>query len=107
MRENIKDGHTSLLSSSKTSSKRKYKVAWCLYQAIKIRDIAALRHARMICLFRDERKTRLAVSARLVAADLVTTALSFGHMRDTGTGAKHVTLATYNILKDTLNVSHR
>ena len=59
-----------------------------LYQAIKIRDIAALKHARMICLFRDERKTRLAVSARLVAADLVTTALSFGHMRDTGTGAK-------------------
>ena len=46
VRQNIMDGHTGL-----QDSKRKYKVAWCLYQAIKIRDIAALKHARMICLF--------------------------------------------------------
>ena len=97
VREKIMDGKTTF----KKRMKQSYKLAWCLYQAIKLRDIAALKRAKMICLFRDERKTRLAVSARLVAADLTTTSLAFGHRREVGTGAQKVTLGTYKILKDT------
>ena len=91
------DGKTTF----KKRMKQSYKLAWCLYQAIKLRDIAALKRAKMICLFRDERKTRLAVSARLVAADLATISFAFGHRREVGTGAQKVTLGTYKILKDT------
>ena len=41
----------------------------------------------------------MAVSARVVSKDLIVTSFSFGHEREHGTGARNVTLATYQILK--------
>ena len=90
----FKAGHVNL------SSGKDFKLAWCLYQAMKKRDVAVLKRATMICLFRDERKTRLAVSARVVTSDLQSVAMSFGTRRDLGTGSKEVTLGTYRIIKD-------
>ena len=92
--QRIRDGNSVL------KSKKQFKLAWCLYQAMKVKDLAALRKYSMICLFRDERKTRVAVSARLISADLETRCVSLGAKRELGTGAREITTGTYNIIKD-------
>ena len=81
-------------------NKKQFKIAWCLYQAMKAQDLALLKHACMICLYRDERKTRLAVSARLFSSDLATRCITLGAKREIGSGARDVTMGTYNIIKN-------
>ena len=80
--------------------KRSYKIAYCLYQAIKSKEIQEMKQASVVCLFRDERRTRVAVSARLVSADLSSVDVNIGvKRRESGTGAMAITQTTEELLK--------
>ena len=75
------------------------RIMWCLKEALCDDDREALKSARAISLFRDERKGRLAVRYRAVNQNLDEFSGTLGQERDFGTGATKITEATARIME--------
>ena len=75
------------------------KIAWCLLQAMKEEDRAAIRGCMFISLLRDERASRLHIRFRCVNKDLEVHSGTLGMEKDFGTGASAVTTATERIMR--------
>ena len=76
-----------------------YKMLWCIGEALKDQDRLAIKNAKALSLFRDERNGRLHVRYRAVDNDLNETSGTLGQARDFGTGATNITNATAAIMK--------
>ena len=76
----------------------RWRLVWCVSEAIKEYDRQVLTSARAVALFRDERKGRLAMRYKAVDADLAESSGSLGQERDFGTGATNITAATQRII---------
>jgi len=81
------------------SSKKLWQGAWCLNEAVKSIDRNLLANAEAISLFRDERKSRLAMRFRAVKHNLEVRSGTLGQQREFGTGAANITTATSNIIE--------
>ena len=75
------------------------RIMWCVKEALCADDREALKSARAISLFRDERKGRLAVRYRAVNQNLDEFSGTLGQERDFGTGATKITEATARIME--------
>ena len=82
-----------------TVGRKRKQLLWCVEEAIKSEDQAAIWKAAAIFLFRDERHSRLLLRFRAVQNDLTCTRGVLGKERDFGTGARNLLQATVNILK--------
>ena len=86
--------------ATKKNDKRKMKAAWCLHEALVSIDRAFLRTASSICLFRDERQSRLLLRFRAVRRDLIVKSGILGQVRDFGTGSTSITEATLKVINN-------
>ena len=72
---------------------------FCLAEAIKAEDQQFLARACAVCLFRDERKGRLAIRFRAVTEELQVRSGSMGIEIDCGTGGRNLTQGTHRIMR--------
>ncbi|CAK0809178.1 unnamed protein product [Prorocentrum cordatum] len=75
------------------------RILRCLKEALCADDREALKPARAISLFRDERKGRLAVRYRAVNQNLDEFSGTLGQERDFGTGATKIMESTFRIIE--------
>ena len=80
-------------------SGKKKAMMWCLAEAMKSFDQAAMKEASAMSLFRDERKGLIAIRFRTVSPGLVQHSGTLGYARDAGTGAANLTKATLKIIQ--------
>ena len=97
----IAGGHTvTMNSATKNRDRRKMRAAWCLHESLLAIDRSFLRKAESICLFRDERQSRLLLRFRAVHEDLGMWSGILGQVRDLGTGATCITEGTLKVIRD-------
>ena len=74
-------------------------MTWCLSEALKCADQRKVNKAKMVALFRDESKGKLALRFRAVLPDLSTHSGVMGIATNFGSGGLHLTKATLRIMQ--------